>query len=243
VTEKLLQGGAQSFRGRSSLVRLPKAMLFWAALVAAAGCRPSLENVDPELVATAKTGDALAVHDCLEKLIEHGKDSPEDREHAYQAVQGRDDGSAGYAYARAAIAGRLAEQRGMAAGQLVTEAERYARKSREIDAGFRDGAAARMLGTLYVFAPSRLLEHGDSEEGLSILEELVELSPDKPENRLRLAEAYIALNDPEPAVAHLCKAMTRRADLREDEQTLLDRLMAHVGGKGQLDCSSGEPAS
>lgn len=225
------------------MVRLAKAMLLWTALLAVGGCRPSLENVDPGLEETARTGDALAVYDCLEKLIERGKDSPEDREHAYQSVQGRDDGSAGYAFARAALAGRLAEQRGMAAGHLVTEAERYARKSRELDERFRDGAAARMLGTLYVLAPPRFLEHGDSEDGLSILEDLVEHSPDQPQNRLRLAEAYIALGDPGPAVVHLCKALSRSAALREDERALLDRLTANVGGRGRLECQSQEPAS
>jgi hypothetical protein len=218
-------------------------MLLGAVLLAAGGCRPSLENVDPELVATAKTGDALAVYDCLEKLIEHGKDSLEDREHAYQSVQGRDDGSAGYAFARAALAGRLAEQRGMAAGHLVTEAESYARKSRELDDGFREGVAARMLGTLYVFAPPRYLEHGDSEEGLTILEDLAERHPDQPQNRLRVAEAYIALGDPEPAIIHLCEALARRVDLREDERALLDRLTANVGGRGQLECPAREPAT
>jgi hypothetical protein len=218
-------------------------MLLWAALLAAGGCRPSLENVDPGLEKTVRTGDALAVYDCLEGLIEHGKDSPEDREHAYQSVQGRDDGSAGYAFARAAIAGRLAEQRGMAAGHLVTEAESYARKSHELDEGFREGAAARMLGTLYVLAPPRFLEHGDSEDGLSILEDLVEGSPEQPQNRLRLAEAYIALGDPEPAIVHLCEAIRRRSDLREDERALLDRLAANVAAGSQLECSSGENAS
>jgi hypothetical protein len=218
-------------------------MLLWAALAAVAGCGPSLANVDPTLETAVKKGDALAVYDCLEELIEHGKDSPEDREYAYKSVLGRDDGSAGYAFARAALAGRLAEQRGMSAGHLVKEAEDYARRSREIDGRFRDAAAARMLGTLYVLAPPRFLEHGDSEDGLSILEDLVERSPDQPQNRLRLAEAYIALGDPEPAVVHLCEAVMRRGDLREDERDLLSRLMVDVGGEGEVDCSPGEPAS
>lgn len=225
------------------MVHLPKAMLLCAALVAVGGCRPSLENVDQQLQATVGSGDALEIYDHLEKLIEKGKDSPEDREFAYQSVLGRDDGSAGYAFARGALAGRLAEERGMAAGHLVTEAERYARRSRELDESFRDGAATRMLGTLYVLAPPRFLEHGDSEEGLSILEDLVERSPDQPQNRLRLAEAYIALGDPEPAVVHLCQAMLRREQLRDDERELLRRLMVHAAGKGEVDCPRGEPTS
>ena len=47
----------------------------------------------------------------------------------------------------------------------VRDVERSARRSRELDPGFRDSAATRLLGTLYVIAPASLLKHGDSEAG------------------------------------------------------------------------------
>ena len=56
-----------------------------------------------------------------------------------------------------------------------------------------------MLGTLYVIAPGALVKHGDSERGLELLEGLVSEHPEIVENHLRLAEAYIALGDPDPA--------------------------------------------
>ena len=130
---------------------------------------------------------------------------------------------------RAAITGRLVQQRGLLGADLVGDVERNARRSRELDPAFRDGAATRLLGTLYIIAPAIYLKHGDSELGLELLEGLVEQRPDVPENHLRLAEAYIALRDPAPARPHLCKALTSRDALRPDERALLDRLVESTG--------------
>jgi hypothetical protein len=221
-------------------VRLRLAILLGGALVVGGGCRRAPVNVDPELATLAGSADALALYDRLEALIAAQKDAPQDREFAYQAIQGHDDGTAGYAFARAAITGRLAELHGMAAGSLVGEAERWARRSRQLDPEFRDGAAARMLGVLYVLAPARLLEHGDSEEGLAILEDLTERRPDVLENHLRLAEAYLALGDEEPAHSHLCTLLGRRAELPRDHERLLLRLVEDVGGAGRLGCEPGD---
>ena len=76
-------------------------------------------------------------------------------------------------FARADVTGRLVQQRGFLAANLVPDIERAARRSRELDPNFRDGAATRLLGTLYVIAPAAVLEHGDSEQGLELLEGLV----------------------------------------------------------------------
>jgi thioredoxin-like negative regulator of GroEL len=73
------------------------------------------------------------------------------------------------------------------------------------------------------------LEHGDSEQGLELLEQLVKQHPDVPENQLRLAEAFIALGDPDPAEPHLCASLVQRASLRRDDQQLLDQLVATAG--------------
>ncbi|MCR9165293.1 MAG: tetratricopeptide repeat protein [Nannocystaceae bacterium] len=187
--------------------------------------------------APVATVEPRAVLDALEADIEAGAASEQDRKRAYERVAtAEDDGTAAYAFARAALAGRLAELRGVKAGKLVTEAETYARLSLERDPQYDQGAATRMLGTLYVMAPGRLVEHGDAEDGLSMLEDLVEAQPDDPRNHLRVAEAFIALDDPDPAARFLCFAHAHRDTLRKDDQRLLDTLSETFGGKAGLAC-------
>jgi tetratricopeptide (TPR) repeat protein len=204
------------------------------------GCtprNPDRREVSAPLAETADTRAPIAIYDGLEALIASGSDKEADRLYAYHRARERpDDGSASYAFARAALAGRVAELRGAAAGGLVGEAESFARKSIERDPNFRNGANRRMLGSLYVMAPSTLLDHGDSEDGLELLEQLVEQDPSSVENRLRLGEAYVHLGDHEPAAEHLCAALQERGKLRADEQRLLDRVVKDAGGIEALAC-------
>jgi len=76
-----------------------------------------------------------------------------------------------------------------------------------------------------------LLEHGDSETGLELLQAVVQRFPDHVPNRLRLAEGYLALGDPGPARPQLCYCVAHRASLRPDEQKLLHELseQSHLG--------------
>ena len=202
------------------------------------GCPSNATHLRPELQAAADTRDAVAVSDALEQLIDEQKATEADREAAYEAVKRFEEDSAEYAFARAALAGRLAQVRGLSAIGLVDEAERYARLSRERDPNFREGAATRMLGTLYVLAPASLVEHGDSETGLELLEELLDKQPELLENRLRVAEAYVALDDPDPAFEHLCLCLKRRSELRPDAQRLLLQIVDDAGGLQELGCES-----
>ena len=168
----------------------------------------------------------LALSDALEELIAAGKDTPANRAFAYEEASSSTAlSSAAYAFARAAITGRYVQTHGLAGVTHVAEVETWARRSRSLDADFRGGAATRMLGTLYVLAPATILAHGDSEEGLSLLEGLVKQHPEVPENHLRLAEALVALGDPAPAATHLCFCLAARERLRPDEQVLLVRLV------------------
>lgn len=207
------------------------------ALVA---CKPAPATVSPIDGGTSEPAqplDARAILDALENDIESGKATEKEREKAYDTVvAATDDGSADYAFARAALAGRVAELRGAGAGKLVTEAESFARLALDREPEYDEGAATRMLGTLYVMAPGRLVEHGDAEDGLSLLEDLAEARPEDPRNHLRVAEAYIALDDPEPAAAYLCFAHEHRDGLRQDDQKLLDTLTGALGGKAGLAC-------
>lgn len=204
--------------------------------VSAAGCRPKADTHNPNFAAAAEKRDPIAVYEALEALIDAQKDTKADREDAYALVQGWDDGSAAYAFARAAIAGRLAENRGLQAGGLVGEAEAYARRAREKEPDFREGSATRMLGTLYVLAPSRLLKHGDSEAGLELLEKEAAAHPERLVGRLRLAEAYLALGDPDPAKEHLCAAKKGEASLGAGDRRLLAKLVEDAGGQDELGC-------
>lgn len=201
-------------------------------------CQPAPATVPPAAGAEpAQPIDARAILDDLENDIEAGKASEADREQAYDTVVAApDDGTADYAFARAALAGRVAELRGVGAGKLVTEAESFARLALDREPDYDGGAATRMLGTLYVMAPGRLVEHGDAEDGLSLLEDLVEARPEDPRNHLRVAEAYIALDDPDPAGEFLCFAHEHRDALRRDDQKLLDTLSETFGGKAGLGC-------
>ena len=195
----------------------------------AVSCATWRGTVSPALEAAAERRDALAVADALEALIAAGDDTPADREYAYAAVTRDEEATAGYAFARATVTGRLVQQRGLLGASLVGEVEDWALRSRELDPEFRDAAATRLLGTLWVLAPASLLEHGDSERGLELLAALVRDHPDRVENHLRLAEAYIALSDRAPAEPHLCVCLAQRGALRRDEQQLLDQLVTAAG--------------
>ncbi len=190
----------------------------------------------PELRTAAINRDALALSDRIEELIDEERDTPADRESAYEAVREWRQKSAEYSYARAKLAGRLAEVKGLLAVGLIADMEQHARISIALDPRFRNGAARRMLGTLYVLAPSSMLKFGDSEEGLEILEEVLERYPNDPKNHLRAAEGYIALNDHESAFEPLCFAHAHQNELRPSEKRLLDTLIKQVGGVDKLEC-------
>lgn len=208
---------------------------------ATAGCPSNATQLRPELQAAADAGDPVAISEALERLIDEQRATEADREAAYEAVKRLQGTTAAYAFARAALAGRLAQVRGLSAIGLVDEAERYARLSLQRDPDFRDGAAARLLGTLYVMAPASLLEHGDSETGLEILEEELDERPDLLENHLRVAEAYVALGDPVPAYEHLCLTLERQSELRPDSQRLLTQVVKDAGGREELGCGDARP--
>jgi len=200
---------------------------------AALGCGSSSAAVGEPVHAslTRPAMPPLAVADALEALIAEGADHAADRRHAYERTKGTGGTSAEDALGRAMVAGRLAQISGLGAPSLLSEIERDARRSAELDPSFRSGAAQRLLGTLYVMAPAAMLAHGDSEAGLELLKGVVERFPGHAPNRLRLAEGYIALGDPAPALPHLCYCASRRAALRRDEQKLLAELIVQVGAR------------
>jgi hypothetical protein len=180
---------------------------------------------NPAIEAAVRIDGSISVYDALEALIEAGQDTPIDREYAYQAIRHDREDTAAATFARAAITGRLVQLKALRGAHLVAEVERNALRSVELDPTFRDGAARRLLGTLYVAAPASFVKHGDSERGLAMLEELAVEDPQRMENQLRLAEAYLALGDTAPATEPLCVCRAGRNALRRDERLLLDRLV------------------
>jgi hypothetical protein len=206
-----------------------------AALAVASGCGP-LKRI-PLPIGT--TVDCLAVSDELEAKIEAGTDTSADRDLAYEKVRQSACEGAGQSFGRAAVTGRVVQQKALLAANLVRDVETYARRSRDLDPAFRDHASTRMLGTLYVLAPAALLKHGDSETGLEMLEALAREHPDVPENHLRLAEAYVSLGDTDSARPEVCRSLTMRNRLRRDDQALLNQLFAQLtaGGKS-LGCDA-----
>jgi hypothetical protein len=195
------------------------------------GCGP-LKKLKP--TPTGAPVDCLKVSDDLETLIEAGTDTPAAREKAYEQVRKSPcDSTAGLAFGRAAVIGRVVQQKGLLAANLVRDVELYARRSRDLDPQFRDEAATRMLGTLYVMAPAALLKHGDSETGLEMLQTMTREHPTIPENHLRLAEAFLALGDNDSARPEVCRTLTMRTRLRRDDQNLLNQLFGQLtaGGK------------
>ncbi len=204
--------------------------LVMVALIAlASACALRRQTVHAELTAAADRQDVLALSDTLEALIDAGHDTLADREYAYDIVHAHAEDTAPSMFARAAVTGRLVQHKGLRAANLVPEIEQCARRSRELDPDFRDGAATRLLGTLYVMAPAVMLQSGDSEVGVELLEGLVERYPDNLENHLRLAEAYIALGDPASAGTHLRACLANKAALRRDDQRLLEQLIDNTG--------------
>jgi hypothetical protein len=193
-------------------------------------------HLRPPLRAAAVKHDAVALMDALERIIDRREATTQDREGAYAAVRQWTADTPGYALARAVLAGRVAQIRGVTAVTLVRQVEKWARLSMELDPGYRNGHARRVLGTLYVLAPASLVAHGDSEVGIELLEEQRSAHPTEPSNHLRLAEAFLALDDPEPAAAHLCFCIEKQAALRPSDRRLLKRLIDVAGGTAELDC-------
>jgi hypothetical protein len=208
------------------------------ALVAVTGCKPK-GSVDPSIDVAAEQG-AWAIHEVLEARIAEGQASEADRAAALDRVrEAPDDGSAAHAYARASVAGRVAEGRGLQALALLEEMREWAEASIQRDPNFEGMAAKRLLGTLYVLA-GRHLSKGDSEAGLELLEEVAEAHPDVARNHLRLGEGYVALGDAESGFEPLCRAQAGRATLTNGEQKLLDQLIEDAGGAGALGCEVAE---
>jgi hypothetical protein len=208
------------------------------AILTAPGCTKRPRTTDPDLAAASRAADLQALSDALEAKIDDERDTDKDRSFAFhRAKEMADDGSAAWAFARAAIVGRQTEALGVKALFMVKEVEEFAMLAVARDPNYRSGAARRMLATLYVLAGDHV-EHGDSELGLEMLEELFDEAPEVLENRLALAEGYVFLGDPDPALEHLCAIRSAQDQLRPAYRRQLADLFVDVGGVSVAGCDS-----
>jgi len=87
--------------------------------------------------------------------------------------------------------GQLARTRLLGALPLVAEMEVEFKTARALDEQFDYAGPDRFLGQLYYQAPGWPASVGSQRKARTHLERAVELSPEYPENRLNLAEAYL----------------------------------------------------
>jgi tetratricopeptide (TPR) repeat protein len=86
--------------------------------------------------------------------------------------------------------GQLARTKLLGALPLVSEMEGGFKQARQLDEQFDHAGPDRFLGQLYFQAPGWPTSVGSRSKARKHLERAAELSPDYPENRLNLAEAY-----------------------------------------------------
>ena len=91
--------------------------------------------------------------------------------------------------------GQLARTKLLGALPLVDEMEIEFKRAAALDSGFDNAGADRSLGLLYFDAPGWPTSIGSRTKARRHLERAVTLSPDFPDNRLSLLEAYLKWGD------------------------------------------------
>jgi len=87
--------------------------------------------------------------------------------------------------------------------KIVEEIEREFKAARDLDAGFDFAGPERNLGLLYLDAPGWPMSIGSRNKARQHLQKAVELSPDFPDNRLSLLEAYLKWGEKKSVDAQL----------------------------------------
>lgn len=130
------------------------------------------------------------------------RDAARGRAMAELAVKGRpDDGVAHYLLAY--LAGLCAEANPWNGLDLVPVIEQEALHASRLNPAVDYGGPDRALGWLYLRAPGPPLSLGDSEKALKHFRRAVELAPGYAENRLGLAQALLAEEEPREACSAL----------------------------------------
>jgi tetratricopeptide (TPR) repeat protein len=110
---------------------------------------------------------------------------------AARLAHARDPSSAEAYYYLGLTLGQLARTKTLGALRLLDDMERAWERSIQLDPKFDYAGAHRSLGMLYRDAPGWPASIGNRGKARFHLEKCVELSPDYPDNRLSLFEAYL----------------------------------------------------
>src|SRR4051794_6559798 len=94
-------------------VRLVGTLVVAASTAFLAGCWGIPAPVHSQLVAAVQRSDALAISDALEALIAEGTVTSTDRNFALEKIREHEENTVAYAFARAAITGRVVQHRGL----------------------------------------------------------------------------------------------------------------------------------
>lgn len=110
-------------------------------------------------------------------------------------------------YLAAGLTGYAAEANPSKGLSLVPVVEREGLAAAGIDPAMDHAGPERLLGLLYLRAPGIPLSVGDSAKAVTHLERAVSLAPDFAENRIGLAEALLAEDEPAQACAELAAGL------------------------------------
>ena len=160
----------------------------------------------------AHTNDAQAAWQFARACFDEADGAPNNGQRARFANEGitaaqqalaDDNNSAAAHYYLGMNIGQLADtKRNLSGLHLVKDMEREFTAARLLDEHFDHAGPDRNLGLLYEDAPV-LISIGSRSKAREHLEKSVELSPDFPENRLNLVEAYLKWDYHEEAVQAL----------------------------------------
>lgn len=184
---------------------------------------------------------ALRSASCYVTLIERGKaksagleDARRGRAAAEAAVR-RFPASGLAHYLAAYLAGLHAERDRLRGLALVRIIEREARIAADLDPGLDRGGPDRMLGELYLRAPSYPFSVGDLEKAVRHYQRAVAIEPAAPENRIGLAEALLEDNKPGEACGELrallaeMPAPPREGPVGKEAREMMERACSRDG--------------
>lgn len=132
---------------------------------------------------------------------------------------------------RAISAGLIAGQDRFRGRSAMSRIQEDGRRAVELDPAFDAGGPHRVLGALYLRAPGPPMGVGSLRRAVNHLEVAVRLGPDRVDNLLYLAEAYIEDQLPEAADALLDRAEILYAGVTEQERPGTEAWISELRGR------------
>lgn len=137
------------------------------------------------------------------------------------AIQADSNRVEGYFY-RAVAIGLFVQENKLKGRSAMSDIREDAQRAIALDSTYSHGGPYRVLGTLYLRAPSPPTGIGSVRRALHTLKKAYEVAPTHPANVLRLAEAHLEAGNPDEAAALLdtfdeALASYDGADLAEED--------------------------